>query len=269
MIAQFKRTRRGPILTLTLFAALGLLTLTNARSDNGKQTANGLTGAWILIGKPSRLGLPPAGGGRVKAFADHTWSVTQNDPGTGETIFHHGGTYELKGSEYTEHVETANENSKELMGKTFRFKLTIEGDTLTQEGVGNPWTEVWKRVKSESAKPAKVEPTALQGTWKGKETGGRSEGNAVIVIQGSTLEAHCADTNEWYKAAITLFDTTPQQMLVVIKDCPAPQYVGQTACAIYALKDGELTISGNEPGFLATPTGFDAPGVRKFVLKKE
>jgi len=58
-------------------------------------------------------------------------------------------------------------------------------------------------------------------------------------------------------------------MVLVIKDCPFPQYVGQTAFAIYDLKEGELTISGNEPGFLAAPTDFDAPHARKFVGRKE
>jgi len=269
MIAEFKRTNRGPVLAFALIATLGLLTLTDARSDDAKQAPNGLTGAWILVGVPNNLGAPPAGGGRIKAFTNHTWSVTQLDPGTGETIFQHGGTYELNGNEYTEHVEHANENSKELIEKAFKFKIKIEGDTITQEGVGNPWTEVWRRVKSNSAQPSKVEPTALQGRWRGKEAGRRDAGTGTIVIEGSTLEAHLANTNEWYKATITLFDTTPKQMVMIIKECPFPQYVGQTACAIYELKDGALTITGNEPGFLAAPTDFDAPHAQKFVARKE
>ena len=35
----------------------------------------------------------------------------------------------------------------ELIGQTFRFKVKVEGDTYTQEGIGNPYTEVWKRLK--------------------------------------------------------------------------------------------------------------------------
>jgi len=61
MIAQFKRTNRGPVLALTLFAVLSLLTLTDARSDTA-QTGNDLTGAWILIGEPNHVGHPPAAG---------------------------------------------------------------------------------------------------------------------------------------------------------------------------------------------------------------
>jgi hypothetical protein len=32
-------------------------------------------------------------------------------------------------------------------GKSFQFRVKVEGDTMTQFGIGNPWTEVWKRVK--------------------------------------------------------------------------------------------------------------------------
>jgi len=34
------------------------------------------------------------------------------------------------------------------------------------------------------------------------------------------------------------------------------------------LSASTLTITGNEPGFLAAPAGFDAPGARKLVFKQ-
>ena len=46
-----------------------------------------------------------------------------------------------------ETVEYANESTKELIKQTFKFTIKIEGDTLTQTGIGNPYNEVWKRVK--------------------------------------------------------------------------------------------------------------------------
>ena len=90
-----------------------------------------------------------------------------------------------------------------------------------------------------------------------------------LTLHGSSLEFHSADTNEWYKATFSLYETTPKQMVVVIKDCPAPEYVGKTGYAIYQLQDGTLTITGNEPGFPSAPSGFDAAGARKLVFKKE
>ncbi len=73
--------------------------------------------------------------------------MTQADPKTGVTIYHHGGTYKLKGNEYFETVEYANENTAMLIGATFKCIIKVEGDTLTQIGVGNNYTEVMKRVK--------------------------------------------------------------------------------------------------------------------------
>ena len=111
------------------------------------QLANDLKGTWILVGKPGEIGEAPATGGRLKFLTGRHWTVTQADPKTGVTIFHHGGTYTLKGNEYIETVEYANESTTNLVSQAFKFTVKVEGDTLTQTGIGNPWTEVWKRAK--------------------------------------------------------------------------------------------------------------------------
>ena len=111
---------------------------------------------------------------------------------------------------------------------------------------------------------------ALQGTWKGEETRFDSKGSASLVLSGVNLEFHGADTNEWYKATFTLReDTNPKQLVAVITECPAPQYVGKTANAIYRIEGGTLTLAGNEPGNPAMPAAFDAPGARQIVFKIE
>ncbi len=109
--------------------------------------AKNLVGTWILVGKPGEVGEAPAAGGRLKFFTGRHWLITQPDPTTGVTIYHHGGTYTLSGNEYAETAEYANESTKDLIKQTFKFTIKVEGDTLTQIGIGNPWTEVWKRVK--------------------------------------------------------------------------------------------------------------------------
>jgi beta-lactamase regulating signal transducer with metallopeptidase domain len=268
MIAQFKKTNHGLALAVALFAGLGLVTLTDAQSG-ASQLSKDLVGTWILVGKPGEIGEMPAAGGRIKSLTDTHWSVTQADPETGATIFHHGGTYALKGNEYAETVEYANESSAELIKKTFKFKLKVEGDTLTQQGIGNPWNEVWKRAKSDSIKPHKSDSVALHGKWRGHEIGAGASGASSLLIQGSNLEFHGADTNEWYQGTFSLYDTIPKQLVIKITGCPVPQYVGLTGHAIYELKDGTLTITGNEPGNPAVPAGFDASGARKLVFKPE
>ena len=111
------------------------------------QLAQELIGTWILVGEPGKVDEVPAAGGRLKFFTGRHWTITQADPATGVTIFHHGGTYTLKGDEYLETVEYANESTTNILKQTFKFTLKIEGDTLTQTGIGNPWNEVWKRAK--------------------------------------------------------------------------------------------------------------------------
>lgn len=125
-------------------------------------------------------------------------------------------------------------------------------------------------VASGCSKSPRPGSDTLQGTWKGQETGANAKGLPTLVLSGANLEFHGADTNEWYKASFILReDTNPKQLVAVITECPAPQYVGKTANAIYKIEDGTLTIAGNEPGNPAMPAAFDAPGARKFVFKLE
>lgn len=109
--------------------------------------AKNLLGTWILVGAPGKVGEIPASGGRFKFLTGRHWTITQADPKTGVTIFHHGGTYTLNGDEYAESIEYANPNTKELIKQTFKFTTKIEDDTLTLTGIGNSFNEVWKRVK--------------------------------------------------------------------------------------------------------------------------
>ena len=111
------------------------------------KVAKELIGTWVLVGTPEKVGEPPASGGRLKFFTGRHWCITQADPKTGKVTFHHGGTYTLDGDTFAETVEYAHDNTAGLIGKTFKFKIKLDGDTLTQIGDGNPYQEVWKRVK--------------------------------------------------------------------------------------------------------------------------
>jgi uncharacterized protein (TIGR03067 family) len=117
---------------------------------------------------------------------------------------------------------------------------------------------------------AKSDLATLQKTWHGEEGGGAAGATNSLVLSGNNLEFHGANPQEWYKGTFTLReDTTPKQMIVVITDCPAPQYVGKTANAIYRIENGTLTIAGNEPGNPAVPASFDAPGTRMLTFNAQ
>lgn len=145
--------------SITRAAAIGLLAFTSVTAplalhaadktisgDAVSQLAKDLKGTWILVGSPGKVEEAPAAGGRLKFFTGGHWAITQADPKTGVTIFHHGGTYALNGNEYVETIEYANESTKELIKHTFKFTIKVEGDTLTQIGIGNSVNEVWKRL---------------------------------------------------------------------------------------------------------------------------
>ena len=124
-------------------------------------------------------------------------------------------------------------------------------------------------VASGCAKAHKSDSAVLQGTWKGQEAVGNATGVASLVLSGTNLELQGADPREWYKATFTLLDDkTPKQMLVTITACPNPQYVGKTACAIYQIQDGALTIAARAPGDTNVPTRFDEPDLRKIVFRQ-
>jgi len=266
MIGRFNKTNRGWALAAALFAGFGLITFTDAESPASQSNKDAM-GTWILVGKPGDLGLVPAEGGRLKSLTDTHWSMTQTDPKDGVVIFHHGGTYTLNGNDYVEHVEFANPSTKDRIGKTSKFKIKIEGDTLTLTGIGNPWNEVWKRAAP--ARPHKIETASLQGAWSGHENDESSQSSPSLLIKGSKFEFHGADTNEWYKATFSIYDTNPKQLVGIITECPFPQYVGRTTYAIYELQEGVLKIAGNEPGNPMVPASFEAASARKFVFRRK
>lgn len=267
MIAKFKRTNRGFTLVAALFIGLGLLTLTDARSETS-QLSQELIGTWACVGTPGLVGDVPAAGGRIKVITDKKWDLTQTDPQSEKIVFQHGGTWTLNNHEYAETVTHANANTANLVKRTFTFDIKLEGETLTLIGKGNPWKEVWKRVKTDASKPRKSD-SFPQGKWIGTEAGAEAAGTCSLTVTGNELEFHGANTNEWYKAVFAVYDTVPKQAVAVITDCPMPEYKKQTTYAIWQLENGVLTLAGNEPGNPTVPANFDALHARKFVFKQE
>jgi hypothetical protein len=111
------------------------------------QAVRNMIGAWVLVGKPGGSGKIPETGRGFKFISAADWCDTQADPKTGVVVIHHGGTWTMNGNEYIEAVKYANPATMSLIGHSSRFTAKVEGDTLTIIGIGNPWQEVWKRVK--------------------------------------------------------------------------------------------------------------------------
>ncbi len=110
----------------------------------------------------------------------------------------------------------------------------------------------------------------LQGIWIGHEVGHEDE-KCTLTVSGNNIEFRGAHPQEWYKATFTLDEKAkPKCMDTLIKECPAPKYVGKLARVIYKIENNTLTLAGNEPGVDTRPTSFERSGnIRGFVLTKE
>ena len=108
--------------------------------------AKALEGVWIHVGEPGKVGPVPQAGGRLKFRMSNRWTFTAADPATGVVKAHFGGTYRVQGNDYVEKIDYSTDPNDSELGSTLRFTVKVEGDTMTQIGVGNPYTEVWKRV---------------------------------------------------------------------------------------------------------------------------
>jgi hypothetical protein len=73
----------------------------------------------------------------IKIINDTHFSFLSHDLTKGKTppaLFSAGGgTYSLNGDEYTEHLEYCSD--REWEGNDFKFKITINNDTLIQSGI--------------------------------------------------------------------------------------------------------------------------------------
>ncbi|MES2597531.1 MAG: hypothetical protein V4662_19440 [Verrucomicrobiota bacterium] len=131
----------------TYLALFFIIVSLAALAQDSKPAPADLTGTWVMLGKPGETPDTPEKGAGIKVISGKRWLVTQADAETGEILVRHGGTFTITGQEYAEHVEYANASTESLVDRTFKFSFTLEGERLTLIGRGNPWQEVWKRVK--------------------------------------------------------------------------------------------------------------------------
>lgn len=104
-----------------------------------------LMGSWLLE-QSVTPGTPSGIGTRRRIFTPGKWEIIQNDPKTGEVIFHHGGTYRLNGDLLEQTVTFAGARTKNYIGRVSKFRITVDGNTYTQIAIGNQFSEVWKRM---------------------------------------------------------------------------------------------------------------------------
>jgi hypothetical protein len=100
-----------------------------------------LQGSWQLlyaahIKKDTVIRNDPPGTKMIKILNDTHFAFMQHTIDKNDTTGIYGsggGTYTLKDSVYTEHLEFCT--SRQYEGNDFEFKVTIHGDTLIQTGI--------------------------------------------------------------------------------------------------------------------------------------
>lgn len=152
--SQYSKSIKSGVLVFSLVSMLILLGChvpaeekVARLSSEPSQLSKDILGIWVLVGTgtPDELGKHPAAGERLKFRTERHYAITQANPDTGVIIYHLGGTYTLNGDEYVEKVEYATENIARFIGRARKFKIIVEGDTYTEIGIENPFTEIWKR----------------------------------------------------------------------------------------------------------------------------
>ncbi len=148
-VSATRRVARVGVFAFLLTAVAGLVlsaadqTVTKEQSTLEQQ----LLGTWVLVGTPGDVGEVPARGGTLAFRTGTRWTEVAVHARSGLASAAHGGTYRITGDEYEETVDYGSGASAPWIGKTYRWKVKVEGDTMTRIGIGNPWTHVWKRVK--------------------------------------------------------------------------------------------------------------------------
>jgi hypothetical protein len=119
-----------------------LIIISSCKLQTDKSSIN-LVGTWQLI-----QGITVTKGD--SAFTDYTshqrmikiingthFAFLKHDVNTAKDSSLHfdagGGTYELSGNNYTEHLDFYNDRNWE--GKSFSFTISVSGDTLVQKGM--------------------------------------------------------------------------------------------------------------------------------------
>lgn len=114
-----------------------------AKHENAKQATLPLAGTWKLISgttiekNDTTIIDYTKDKSFIKIINDTHFSFLSHDLNKGKTtpaLFSAGGgAYSLNGDEYTEHLEYCSD--REWEGNDFKFKITINHDTLVQSGI--------------------------------------------------------------------------------------------------------------------------------------
>ena len=116
--------------SLFLAIALGAVFFARSQTNGGHAEKSQLDGTWELVNGQQL----PKGARDIKIISEGHFIFATYDTGKGKLLGTGGGTYVLKGSSYTEHVDFGERISPGVVGKDQQFAVKIGGDTFMQAG---------------------------------------------------------------------------------------------------------------------------------------
>jgi len=129
--------------TITLLAAISLLSSCNPKPNGDSPTALRLNGTWQLVSRTTiTKGVPTVTDytkdqKMIKIINDSHFAFLRHDTNPPKDSTNHfdagGGSYTLVGDQYTEHLDFYS--SRNWEGGTFKFTVSIQNDTLVQRGL--------------------------------------------------------------------------------------------------------------------------------------
>jgi hypothetical protein len=149
MTGMNKMLRTQPalvLLAIALFTPIAVSRCVAADRGAGNELAKNLTGMWVLVSRADGGEIAGAGS-RLKVFTGSHWLVTEAQYPSGQVTAHQGGSYSLAGDILTTTTEYALPTTLGMVGNIRQFRITIDGDVYMQTGLGNPYSEIWRRVK--------------------------------------------------------------------------------------------------------------------------
>jgi hypothetical protein len=103
---------------------------------------------------------------------------------------------------------------------------------------------------------------SLVGVWTGTEVSGGAAEWTFVLDEEDVSVASSGD--EVYEGTyITYPDEDPKRMVFAVTESMFPEYVGESAYAIYRFDSETLIIASNEPGVADAPTGFVPDGLTR------
>jgi hypothetical protein len=151
---------------IALLLAFAAFQLGIAQVLAGPLEDSGLSATWELVsvkcgGDSAEMSDQPKDKKKLKLINGTHFVWAEYERASGKLLGLAGGTFELKGTKYTERIEFASDGLEGLVGKSFAFAVKVANGRLMQSGMigeNMKLEEVWQKAVATSVIASSVPP---------------------------------------------------------------------------------------------------------------